>query len=529
MSQEKPVQYNYDKRHIFFGLTALFLVYGTMAFSIQSLSIARPKIAAELGGMSIYAWSVSIPGLVSAFVTLIFGKLSDIYGRRIMLMISLFFAIAGSILSVLSTTFIFFIIAAGIRSLGVGALMPLVFAIVGDMFPPVQRSKWIGLLQIPIGVAALSGPTLGGWFAGGWGWEYLFWITALLFIICLFLVPFGVPSPAHRGLKTKMDIRGCLFMVVASSTTIIGISLGGVKYPWASKTIISLLAISLISWTFFFREEHRAKEPILDPLVLHNRTFNTIAGASLLGIFGQVGMMMYFPMYLQGVQGMDAALSGSIYTPCTVLMAFIGVPAGFILAKTRRYKWMYVCGFAIVTAAMFGVLLLGEDTSILFSILITTLAGLGLGAIPTVNTVVVQNAVPKRLMGVAMGAVFFCLMLGVAVAPAILGAVEQTVYTKTLTASLPDGLNRITGKEAMTSLIDSQVLLSKPDMEALEKAFKRVGKEGEELIQPTVDAIRKSMEASIKKVFWVAAITSLFSFLLIITIPEVPIGSSEDM
>jgi MFS family permease len=527
MSQEQSIQYYNDKRHIIFGLTALFLVYGTMAFSIQALNIARPKIAAELGGMSIYAWSVSIPGLVSAFVTLIFGKLSDIYGRRIMLMISLIFALAGSILSVLSTSFVFFIIAAAIRSLGVGALMPLVFAIVGDMFPPVQRSRWIGLLQIPIGVAALCGPTLGGWFADGWGWEYLFWITALLFLICLFLVPLGVPSPAHRGLKTKMDIRGCLFMIVASSTTIIGISLGGAKYPWASTNIIALLAISLVSWILFFREEFRAKAPILDPLVLQNRVFKTIAGASLLGIFGQVGMMMYFPMYLQGVQGIDATLSGSIYTPCTVLMAFVGVPAGFILAKTKRYKWMYICGFAIVTASMFGVLLLGEKTSILFSILITTLAGLGLGAIPTVNTVVVQNAVPKRLMGVAMGAVFFCLMMGVAIAPAILGSVEQTVYNKTLTVSLPDELNRIKDETKIASMIDSQVLLSKPDMEALENSLKKMGKEGEALFQPTVDAIRKSMEVSIKKVFWIAALASLFSFLLIITIPEIPIGDTE--
>ena len=528
MTQEQPVQYNYDKRHVIFGLTALFLIYGTMAFSIQSLNIARPKIAAELDGMSIYAWSVSIPGLVSAIVTLIFGKLSDIYGRRIMLMISLALSLAGSILSVLSTTFVFFIIAAGIRSLGIGALMPLVFAIVGDMLPPVQRSKWIGLLQAPIGVAALCGPALGGWFADGYGWEYLFWITAFLFVICLFLVPFGVPAPAHRGSKTKIDIRGCLFMIIASSTLIIGISLGGVKYPWDSPTIVGLLAISVISWTLFFREEYRANAPILDPIVLQNRTFNTIAGASLMGIFGQMGMMMYFPMYLQGVQGVDAALSGIIYTPCTVLVALLGVPAGFLLAKTKRYKWIYICGFAIITASMFCVLLLREDTSILFSFLISTMAGLGMGALPTVNTVVVQNAVPKRLMGVAMGGTFFCLMLGVAIAPAILGSVEQTVYTNTLEASLPDELNSLKEKENMNSLIDSQVLLSEPDMKALENAFMGMGKEGEALLEPTIEAIRKSMEVSIKRVFWIAAIASLLSFLLITTIPEVPLGSAEE-
>ena len=528
MSQEQPAQYNYDKRHIVFGLMALFLIYGTMGYAIQALNIARPKIAADLGGMSIYAWSVSIPGLVGAFVTLIFGKLSDMYGRRIMLLISLFLALAGSTLCIFSTTFVFFIIASSIRSLGTGAIMPLVFAIVGDMFPPIQRSKWIGLLQIPIGIAALFGPTLGGWFAGGWGWQYLFWSVVLLFILCIFLVPFGVPPLAHRGLKPKIDVRGCLLMIVASSTLITGISLGGVTYPWASTPIIGLFAVSLIAWILFFREEYRAEEPILDPLVLRNRSFNTIVVASFLSIFGQMGMMMYFPMFLQGVQDIDAALSGSIFTPYSVLMAFVGVPVGFILAKTRRYKWMYISGYAIITVAMFGVILLEEETPVLFSILIATLAGLGLGAIPTVNTMVVQNAVPKRLLGAAMGATFFCLMMAISISPAILGSVEQSTYNKILAASLPGKLNRIIDETTMTSLIDSQVLLSKTEMAALENTFKEMGREGEALFQPTIDAIRKSMAAGIKNVFWVGAITTLISFLLIITIPEVPIGSTEE-
>ena len=116
MSQEQPPQYDYDRRHLVLGLVAIFLIYGTMAYFIQALNIARPKIAADLDGMSIYAWSVSIAGLIGAFVTIIFGKLSDMYGRRIMLLISVVFALAGSILSVLSTTFVFFIFATAIGS-----------------------------------------------------------------------------------------------------------------------------------------------------------------------------------------------------------------------------------------------------------------------------------------------------------------------------------------------------------------------------------------------------------------------------
>jgi MFS family permease len=527
MSQEQPPQYNYDHRRIVLGLTAIFLVYGTMAYFLQAINIARPKIAADLHGMALYSWSVSIVGLVGAFITLIFGKLSDMYGRRIMLLISIIFALLGSVLSVLSTTFVFFIIASAIGALGGGAIMPLVFAVVGDMFEPVERSKWVGMLQIPMGIAALFGPALGGWFADTWGWRYFFWSTVPLHILCLILVLFGIPPLAHRGIKPKIDVKGCLLVIVASSTTIIGISLGGVTYPWTSGQIISLLGIALISWTLFFRVEYTVEEPILDPLVLRNRSFNTVAAASFLSFFGQMGMMMYFPMFLQGVQGISATISGWIFTPYSVLMAFIGVPTGFLLARTRRYKWMYIVSFAIITAAMFGVIFLTEDSPKFFSVIISTVAGLGLGAIPTVNTMVVQNAVPKRLLGAAMGAIFFCLMMGVAIAPAILGSAERATYAKTLAVSLPDGLDRVADEATMASLVDSQVLLSKSDMAALENAFIEMGSEGNVLFQKTVDAIRASMEASLRSVFWLGALTTLLAFLLIITIPEVPIGEGQ--
>ncbi|MBN2243158.1 MAG: MFS transporter [Acidobacteria bacterium] len=523
MSQEQPV-YEYDKRRIVLGLVAIFLVYGTLTGFIQMLNIARPKIAAELDGMSLYAWSVSIPGVVSAFVTLLFGKLSDMYGRRIMLQLSIAFALIGTVLSALSSNFVFLIFAIAVGSLGIGAMMPLVFAVVGDMFPPVVRSKWIGWLNAPMGIAALVGPTLGGWFSDNWGWQYVFWILVPLLVLSFVLVSIGLPPLSRRSAEPRIDFLGSILVTLASSLLIIGISLGGVTYPWGSIRIIVLLGASLIFWFLFFRAEYRAKEPVLDPLVLRNRSFNTIALVIVLSSFGNIGIMMYFPMFLQGVQGTSATLSGQIITPFSVLMAFIGIPVGYLIARTRRYKWLYVLGFAILTADMFGILLIGSETPIYWSVLAAALAGIGLGAVPTVNTVVVQNVVPKRLLGAAMGAVFFCLMMGVAICPAILGAAMNTTYTKTLAASLPDGLDRVADEETMTVLADSRVLLSKPDMEALEIAFDRSGPGGQALFQQTVRAIRASMAAGCRSVFWVGAVTMLISFLLIVTIPEIRIG-----
>ena len=143
---------------------------------------------------------------------------------------------------------------------------------------------------------------------------------------------------------------------------------------------------------------------------------------------------MYFPLFLQGIQGISATNSGKIITPYSVLFAFIGVPVGFLLAKTKRYKWMYILGFGILTADMFGVIFFTAETPAVWSVIACTLAGLGLGAIPTVNTMVVQNAVPKRLLGVVMGAIFFIISMGMAIAPAILGAAMNATYTTKLAA-----------------------------------------------------------------------------------------------
>jgi MFS family permease len=525
MSQEQPIQYEYDRKRLVMGLVAIFLVYGTMAYFIQALNIARPKVAAALDGMSLYAWSVSIPGLVGAFVTLIFGKLSDMYGRRVMLVIALIFALLGSVLSIFSPNFVFLIIATSIGSVGIGSMMPLVFAVLGDMFPPVERSKWVGLLNIPMGIAALFGPTLGGWFTDNLGWQFFFWSTVPLLILCLILVPVGVAPLANRGIRRRIDVRGCILVTLASSTTIIGISIAGVNYPWASKQILGLLGISLIFWILFFRAEYGVEEPILDPQVLRNRSFSTVAIASFLSFFGQMGMMMYFPMFLQGVQGISATRSGQVFTPYSVLMAFIGIPVGFLLARTRRYKWMYNVGFSILTATMFGIIFFTEKTPLVWGVLACTLAGLGLGAIPTVNTMVVQTAVPKRLLGAAMGAIFFSLMMGVAISPAVLGSAMNATYAKTLAASLPDGLRQLTDEATFDSLGDSQVLLSERKMAELENTFNKMGREGEVLFRKTVQAIRTSMEAGLRSVFWVGAITMLISFLLIITVPNVPIDT----
>ncbi|MEJ2246847.1 MAG: MFS transporter [Acidobacteriota bacterium] len=482
------------------------------------MMVARPKIAADLNGLSLYGWSMSIPALVMALVTIIFGKFSDMYGRRIMLMISLTAALIGNILCALSPNFIFLIVASAIAALGAGAMMPLVFAVVGDLFPPSERGKWVGLLNIPLGVFTLTGPVLGGYILETWHWRYLYWLAIPLLVFCLFTVPLGVPSRVNRDSKPEIDVKGCIWAALALSTSIIGFSLTK-DHPWLSTHVIGLLGFSLVCWIIFLRVESGAKEPVLDPAVLRNRSFSAVALATFFSSFGTMGMMMYFPMFLQGVQEISATQNGLIITPYGVLAAFMGVPAGYIIDRSGRFKWMYIAGYGILTVSMFALILFNAGTFWGWSLAVALLAGLGYGVIPTINTVVVQNAVPKRLMGVAMGAIFFFLGVGNAVSPAVLDSAMNVTYSKVLSRSLPEGLRDTADEKIMDALDDPQVLLSGSAYEDLEKSLQGDEGTGPQLFQKTVEATRNSLEASMRTIFTIGAILMLLAFLIICTVP----------
>jgi len=226
-------------------------------------------------------------------------------------------------------------------------------------------------------------------------------------------------------------------------------------------------------------------------------------------------------MFLQGVQGMTVMRSGYIITPFNVLMAFVGVPTGFLLARYKRYKWMYIMGYGLLTAVLFGTVFFDSGTPAAVGFAAALLAGLGLGTIPTVNTLVVQYAVPKRLLGASMGAIFFSITMGMAISPAVLGSVMNVSYAKALESNLPAELHRFADKATMTALGDPKALLSPAAMKALEKTLKGIGNNGEELFEKTREGIRTSLEAGLSAVFLFGAVTMLISFLLIVTVPEV--------
>lgn len=509
-----------------FALIAVFTTFFAASYFFRGSSVTLPRIAAELNGMSLYSWALSLPGLASAFATLLFGKLSDMYGRRVMLLISLALYGGGAVLAALSQDFVFFIAARVIISFGQGTLAPLCFSVIGDLYSPAERSKWSGLLQIPAGISAIVVPWFVGMLTDQLSWRYFLWVAVMLVIVSGVLVLTSIPSLSKRT-EHKIDFSGSCALAVAISSMILGFSWAGSLYSWTSPWIIGLFAASAVAWIVFVRIEGGAKEPMLDLQVLTNRTFLIAAVSALLSYFSLLGITMYFVLFLQGVQGMSATWSALFTTPFVAFMTFVGVPTGIVLSRTKRYKAMYIIGYGVLTAAACVMVLFTEGTPLWVEILVIAVAGIGLGAIPTINTLVAQFALPKRLLGVAVGAMFFFVFLGNAVGPAILGSAMNAKYEKTLGELLPPELSTEVDQATLESLADSRILLSAEAMDKLRKTFERIDG-GETLLDRTVKAIRDSLEAALRLVFLIGAVATFLSFLLIITIPEVPIDAEVE-
>lgn len=512
------------QKPIAWGLVTIFMTYFVYSYYFQIMLSSFPKIAASLGGMRDYSLGLSVPNLGLAFSMLIVGKLSDMYGRRALLLICMIVCLVGTVWCALSTGFVMLVTARTVLCIGQGGLAPLCFATIADMFEPVQRSRWVGLLNIPAGAFALIGPTLGGWFVDRHMWRYIFWCGVPLLIICFAMALFGLSGKAQHVAR-KIDSLGSLLAAIASSTLILGFSLAGTKYPWASVQVVGLLGVSILFWLLFIAAEARAEEPILDLQVLRNRSFVTIISACLLSGFGMAGLMLYYPLLIQMVQQVTATFGGNIMTPGMVLMNFIGVPTGFLLARTKRYKGMFMVSYGLTAVIMLGLISFNASTPIIWGFLAFTLAGISMGAVPTLNTLVAQYAVPRRLMGVATAALYFSVMIGQAIAPAILGSAMNMGYNSTLKANLPPEVTRSADAATMKELGDPNVLLSESAMASLRTKVKGISSKGTLVLDETVSAIRLSMESGLKIIFIIGAVAMVLTFLIICTIPEISIDT----
>lgn len=421
---QAPADHGYlSHRQILVVLAGLLAGVFLAALDMSIVGTALPRIVSDLGGLNHLSWVVTAYLLTSTASTPLWGKISDLYGRRPMFQTAITVFVAGSVLSALAESMPMLIGGRAIQGIGAGGLMALALSIVGDVIPPRERGRYQGYFGAVFGFSSVSGPLVGGWFTDGPGWEWIFWINVPIGIAALVATTIALRDMPKVRREHKIDYLGAAVIVASVTAILLYTAWAGNEYGWTDPYSLALLAGGVLLAGLFVWVESRAEEPIIPLRLFRNRVFSpTVAFTALLGV-AMFGGIIFLPVYFQVVQGMTPTESGLALVPMMAGILLTSIGSGRLMTRTGHYKVFPIVGAAVVTVAYLLLRTLGADTPYWRVGLFIFVLGAGLGF--TMQTVVtaVQNAVERRDMGAATSSVTFFRTMGGAFGTAIFGAV----------------------------------------------------------------------------------------------------------
>ncbi len=419
-----------DPRARFEILFAILLGLFLSALDQTIVGTALPTIVTDLHGNQLYTWVVTIYLLTATITGPIYGKLSDQFGRKLLLMIGISLFLIGSFMSGLSQTMEQLIIFRGIQGLGAGALFPISLAVIGDLFTPQERGKYQGLFGAVFGVAALIGPALGGFLTEQISWHWVFFVNIPIGLIALYIIWRLLPAHTESGVSQRIDYLGVAIFTAALIPLLVGLT-NKQSADWSDPGVGGLIILGLVLGVVFLFVERRAPEPIVPLDLFKIRTYWVSIAATFLASFGFFGAVIFLPLWYQVVHGSSPTESGYQLMPLLLGLILSSIISGQIVSRTGRYKWLTVgalvtvgIGFALMTQ-----LQAQTDPSTIW--IWQFITGLGIGPTFAVFTIIVQNAVPWQKLGVATSNLTFFRQVGGTVGLALAGTIfSNTIQTR---------------------------------------------------------------------------------------------------
>lgn len=521
---------------------------------------AMPRIIGDLNGFEAYSWVFTVYLLTSTITVPIFGKLSDMYGRKWFYVGGILVFLLGSVLSGLSADMAQLITFRGLQGIGAGIMMATAFAIIADLIPPSERGKWQGAFGAVFGISSVIGPTIGGFLTDNLNWRWVFYVNMPVGAIAIAALVLLFPNDRKvQHARRSIDWWGAGTLVAGLTPLLLALSLVGtatrVELPgvglitswgWDSPTILALLAMSVAFLVAFVYVQGRAKEPII-PLDLfkHNIFTVSVITVFLTGV-GMFGAVLYIPLFIQAIQGDSATNSGNSVTPMTLAIVLSSIVTGQIISRTGKYRVIGVVGMALVTGGAVLLYTMNMDTPRLLTIGYMIVMGLGLGIAFPLYTLVVQNSFPIQRVGVVTAAVTFFRSIGGTVGVAVLGSVVNsqfhskfpgeftTRYNQFVEQNVPAAARgSVPGAETLLtglSNLNPQILTSVEGMAQMKAQLIEHGAPVavvDQLMTVIMAAMRPALFSGIQESFLIASIMLGLGLVATFFLKEIPLRKSN--
>jgi EmrB/QacA subfamily drug resistance transporter len=496
----------YSHRQVMVILSGLMLGMLLAALDQTIVATALPTIVGDLGGLNHLSWVVTAYLVASTVTTPLYGKISDLYGRKHVFQFAIVVFLIGSVLAGLSQNMTELIAFRGLQGIGAGGLMVLAMTIIGDIVPPRQRGRYQGYMGAVFALASVIGPLMGGFFVDNLSWRWVFYVNLPIGAVALVVTSVVLDLP-YRRVSHQIDYLGTALLVGAVGSILLAVTWGGTQYAWGSGIILSLAVAGAVLLAAFVAVERRVAEPVLPLYLFKNRVFSVATATMFIVGLAMFGGIIYLPLFLQVVGGRSATNAGLLLLPLILGIVFTSIVSGRVISRTGRYKAFPVAGMLVMAAGMYLLSTMGPTTTEVGTSAYMLVLGLGLGMVMQVLILAVQNSVDRPDLGVATGAATFLRSMGGSFGVALFGAVLSNRLATNLAELLPGG-SLPSGVSPSTLKGSPAVILSLPDAvrSAVVEAFAR----------------------SIDTVFLAAVPIALLGFVLTLFLHEAPLRSADD-